>query len=172
MKTLRTLGTLAVAGSVLALVPLGSAVAAPGDTVTTFTVAGGGLVLTAASVADLNSVATGAASVTGSLGEVVVTDARGGTDGWTVTAVATKFTNTTVTGPQSTGVSYDAGTVAETGDVSTTVSPGDVTAPATAVTADNVTGNNTATFSPSLTVTLPPNALAGDYEGTVTTSVA
>jgi hypothetical protein len=172
MKTLRTLGTLAFAGSVLALVPVGTATAAPGDTVTTFTVDGGSLGLTAAATAHLDPVDTGAPSVTGSLGEVMVTDARGGTDGWTVTAVSTEFTNTTVTGPPSTGVSYDAGTVVETGDVSTTVSPGDVMAPATVVTADNVTGNNTATFNPSLTVTLPTNALAGDYEGTVTTSVA
>ena len=172
MKTLRILGTLAVAGSVLTLVPVGSAMAAPGDTSTTFTVAGGSLVLTAAAAADLDSVAPGASSVTGNLGEVVVTDARGGTAGWTVTAVSTAFTNTTAGGPTSTGVSYHAGAVVETGDVTTTVSPGGVTVPTTVVSAENVTGNNTATFDPSLTVTLPPNALAGDYEGTVTTSVA
>jgi len=33
-------------------------------------------------------------------------------------------------------------------------------------------GNNTATYVPTLTVTLPTTALAGDYAGTVTTSVA
>lgn len=172
MKTLRTLGTLAIAGSVLTLVPVGSAMATPGDTLTTFTVEGGSLVLTAAAVADLDVVATGETSVTGTLGEVIVTDSRGGTDGWTVTAGSTAFSNTTVGGPTSIGVSYNAGTVVETGDVSTTVSPGDVRTPITVVTADNVTGNNTATFDPSLTVSLPTNALAGEFEGTVTTSVA
>ncbi|MET0523717.1 MAG: hypothetical protein ABWZ91_02880 [Nocardioides sp.] len=172
MKTLRTLGTLAIAGSVLALVSVGSATAAPGDTVTTFTVEGGDLVLSAATVADLDVVATGETSVTGSLGEVVVTDSRGGTEGWTVTAGSTAFVNTTVGGPTSTGVAYDAGTVVETGDVATTVNSRAVSTPVAVVTADNVTGNNTATFDPSLTVTLPTNALAGEFEGTVTTSVA
>jgi hypothetical protein len=32
-------------------------------------------------------------------------------------------------------------------------------------------GNNTASYTPTLTVSLPATALAGDYEGTVTTSV-
>ncbi len=172
MKTLRTLGTLAIAGSVLTLVPVGSALAAPGDTVTTFTVDAGSLGLTAAGTADLGHVGTGAPSINGTLGQVVVTDGRGGTAGWTVTAVSTAFTNTTAAGPSSSGVSYDAGTVTKTGAVTTTAFPGDVTAPAGVLTGENVTGNNTATFNPSLTVTLPPNALAGDYEGTVTTSVA
>jgi hypothetical protein len=35
-----------------------------------------------------------------------------------------------------------------------------------------VTGNNTATWNPTLTVGLPSSALAGNYSGTVNTSVA
>jgi len=33
-------------------------------------------------------------------------------------------------------------------------------------------GNNAASYTPTLTVVLPADALAGDYTGTVTTSVA
>jgi hypothetical protein len=177
MNTLRTLGTLAVAGTVLALLPVGSAMAASGDTITTFTVAPGGLSLTAAPTADWtdDDAASGTTSVTGDLGEVVVDDTRGGTADWTVTVSSTVFTNTAAPGTPSTGVSYAAGSVTETGVMDATVTPGDVPVMSTSaavVTGHDITGNNTATFDPSLTVTLPSRVLAGDYQGTVTTSVA
>ncbi len=35
-----------------------------------------------------------------------------------------------------------------------------------------VSGNNTASWTPTLNVTMPAGALADDYSGTVTTSVA
>ena len=74
----------------------------------------------------------------------------------------------------STGVSYDSGdATAFTGTVTTgSDGPTSITAVAAPV-ADGTeaSGNNTASFTPTLTVALPASALAGDYAGTVTTSV-
>lgn len=39
-------------------------------------------------------------------------------------------------------------------------------------TATNVSGINTATWNPSISVTIPANALAGTYSSTITHSVA
>lgn len=171
MKTLRTIGTLAVAGSVLALLPVGSAMAAgTGDTTATFTLAGGSLDITPAGGAALTNGAPGAASVSGSLGPVGISDTRGSATGWVVSAASTTFVDGA--GSVSTGVSYDSGDVtASTGNLTT------ATAGATSITAvapvasGDASGNNTASFTPSVTVALPGSALAGDYTGTVTTSI-
>jgi hypothetical protein len=169
MKTLRALGVLAATASALALIPVTAATAA--DTTTTFTIAGGDLTLTAAPTADLGSAGTGAPTISGSLGAVGVDDARGGTVGWTATAVSTAFSQGL--GPDSTGVTYTTGTVGSTGSVTVAGSTGmAVNTTATVVTASDVTGNNTASWTPQLTVALPSTALAGDYTGTVTTSVS
>jgi hypothetical protein len=173
MQTLRTLGTLAIAGSVLALLPLGSAMAAPGDTVVTFTLGGGSLDVTPAASAALTDGAPGAASVSGSLGPVTISDTRGSTAGWVLSAKSTTFTDGA--GSISDGVSYASGAATgKTGIVTpTTDGPtsimGAVVVPVAAGTA--ASGNNTASYTPTLTVSLPESALAGDYTGTVTTSV-
>lgn len=148
--------------------------AATGDTVTTFALAGSGLSITVQPTAGLTDGASGAASVSGQLGAVAVTDARGGVTGWSASATSTTFTTTGAGTPTSTGVSYNAGVVTTTG-ISTAVL-GTATAlsatPAAVVGATAVVGNNTASWNPTLTVTLPSSALAGDYTGTINTSVA
>lgn len=169
MKTLHAFGVLAATASALALIPVTAATAA--DTTTTFSITGGDLTLTAAPTANLGSAGTGASSISGSLGSVGVTDARGGTVGWTATAVSTVFSEGL--GPDSTGVTYTTGTVGSTGTVTVAGSTNQaVNTAATVVTASGVTGNNTASWTPQLTVALPSNALAGSYTGTVTTSVS
>ncbi|QWZ07371.1 hypothetical protein KRR39_18205 [Nocardioides panacis] len=172
MKTLRTLGTLAVAGSVLALLPVGSAMAAgSGDTTATFTLAGGSLDVAPAANAPLTNGAPGAASVTGSLGAVGISDTRGSTAGWVMSAASTTFVDGA--GSVSTGVSYDSG--AATGHAGTvtptTGGPTSITAVASVAAGTAASGNNTASYTPTLTVSLPASALAGDYTGTVTTSI-
>jgi hypothetical protein len=169
----------AVAGGILGGLALLAANALPasaatsGDTITTFSLTGGELAVSVAASAALTNGASGAASVSGTLGSVSVTDARGGTTGWTASAVTTAFAHTGG-GTTASGVSYNAGVVTETGDVTATSAGATaLTAEAAAVvTASAVTGNNSGSWNPTLTVALPSNALAGDYTGTITTSVA
>lgn len=172
MNTLRTLGTLAVTGSVLALLPVGSAMAVPTDTTeATFTLAGGSLVVTPASDADLGDGAPGAASVSGSLGTVTINDSRGSTAGWVVSAASTTFVDGA--GSTSTDVSYDAGSATSHTGIVSALSAGSTSIVEAAPVAggSDASGNNTAAFDPTLTVSLPARALAGDYTGTVTTSI-
>lgn len=69
---------------------------------------------------------------------------------------------------------YNAGAIATTGTVvmppATTVTLS--TTPATVVSPTSVLGNNTASWDPTLTVSLPSNAVAGTYNGTINTSVS
>ena len=173
MKIFRTLGTVAVAGTVLALVPVGSAMAADsGDTTATFTLAGGSLDVTAAAGAALTDGAPGAASVSGSLGAVGVSDTRGSTAGWVMSGASSTFVDGA--GSVSTGVSYNSGAATGSTGTVTPTSTGatSITAVAPVAAGTLASGNNTASYTPDLTVALPASALAGDYTGTVTTSVA
>jgi hypothetical protein len=172
MKTLRILGTVALAGAILTLVPTGSAMAADtGDTEATFTLAGGSLDVTAAASAALTDGAPGAASVSGPLGPVGVSDTRGSTAGWVVSAASTAFVDDA--GSSSIGVSYNSGAATGTTGLVTATTKGatSVTAVAPVAAGEEASGNNTASYAPTLTVALPASALAGDYTGTVTTSV-
>jgi hypothetical protein len=147
--------------------------AAPsGTTTTTFTLSSGTLDIAVASNASLPGGNSGTTSVSGQIGFVTVTDSRGNILGWTTSAASTPFTGDS--GTTSAAVGYSSGTVSKTGTV-TVASSGAValtTTPAPVVAGTSVVGNNTATWNPTLTVTLPPNSLAGTYTGTVTTSVA
>src|SRR5690606_984509 len=106
-------------------------------------------------------------------GAVSVTDERGGTANWNVSGASTVFTGAIVGGSSSTSVSYTAGAVATTGTI--TVADGaettltDVADSVVAPTA--LSGNNTASWTPTLNVTMPAGALADAYSGTVTTSI-
>ncbi len=166
---LRTPLLLGAAATALVVGVAGPASAA--DTATTFMLTGGDLSVAPAASAALGSAATGAASTSGSLGANSVTDARGGTVGWTVSAASAGFTGPGST--HSTGVSYTSGAVTNTGTVTVVgSSPASIASAATVVAGTAVSGNNTASWTPSLTVALPADALAGAYTGTVTTSVA
>ena len=175
MNSLRTIGTIALAGAILVLVPVGSATAADtGDTTATFTLAGGSLDVTPAANAALTNGASGATSVSGSLGAVAVSDTRGSTAGWVMSAASSTFVRTGGgAGTSSTGVSYNSGAAtAQSGTVTpTSTGATSITTAAPVAAGTLASGNNTATYSPNLTVTLPASALAGDYTGTVTTSV-
>ncbi|MCD9625140.1 hypothetical protein [Rhabdothermincola salaria] len=169
---MKTAKTLLLAAGATALV-LGVAVpASADDTTTTFSLTGGSLTLSVAASAALTNQASGVAAntITGTLGEVLVTDARGGTAGWVTSAASTTFTGTGLS--VSTGVAYTNATVTTTG--TSTVAPADgqsITAVAPVATATAVSGNNTAAWNPTLDVSMPAGALAGDYSGTVTTSL-
>jgi hypothetical protein len=172
MKLIHTLGSLAVAGTMLAVLPAGAAMADDtGDTTATFTLSGGSLDVTPSLNAGLTNGTPGVASVSGSLGALGVSDSRGSIAGWVVSAASSTFVDGA--GSVSTGVSYDSGdATAATGNV-TIASQGltSITTGAPVATGTLASGNNTASFTPTLTVALPASALAGDYSGTVTTSV-
>ncbi len=149
--------------------------AAEGDTTTTFALAGSALSISVQPTATLTGGAAGDTSVNGQLGQVQVTDLRGGTSAWSAKATSTTFTNggTGDSLTTSTGVSYNSGAITTTGTIvivpkgakSLSGTPIEVAAPT------SVIGNNTARWNPTLTVTLPSNSLAGTYTGTVNTSV-
>jgi hypothetical protein len=172
MKTLRIIGTVAVAGTILTVGPVGSAMAAgTGDTTATFTLVGGSLDVTPAGSAALTNGSPGAPSVSGSLGVVGVSDTRGSTAGWIMSAASTTFVG--AGGSVSTGVSYNSGDATGSTGTVTPTSDGatSITAVAPVAAGTLASGNNTASYSPTLTVALPASALAGAYTGTVTTSV-
>jgi hypothetical protein len=173
MRSRRILVIVVAAGAtILTLGPVGSASAADtGDTTATFTLAGGSLDVTPAAGAALTNGAPGAGSVSGSLGAVGVSDTSGSTVGWVLSAGSSTFVGDA--GSVSTGVSYNSGAAtASTGTVTpTTAGATSITAVAPVAAGTLANGNNTASYTPTLTVDLPASALAGDYEGTVTTSV-
>ena len=178
MARRRRTALLGIATLVAVLCPATAAEAAgSADTTVTFTVSVGSLDITAPPTIDLGAVAAGA-TVTGQIGPVVVTDARGApTATWTATVASTSFVNGADTIPNSDVTYWSGPTTAST--PATGFTPGQPTAgdavPLTAtVTAFSFsgTGGNTATWNPTLAVAVPLTALAGVYTGTVTHSVS
>ena len=113
-------------------------------------------------------------TVTAFLGTVSVTDVRGGTAGWVVTASAVDFTgpqNISVSAPGLSSYTTPAASVIGTADVAgsnlNALYPGGVVQTAT-----GVVGVNAATWNPTISMTIPANALAGTYSSTVTHSVS
>jgi len=162
------LGALALLG----VTALPASAAATGDTDVTFTLTGGTLDITPAASAALTNGATGDDDVSGSLGAVGVSDTRGSIAGWIITASSTTFSDGV--GSAFTGVSYNSGSATATTGFITAGSAGEVSIDNAVPVAEGTAavGNNTASFTPTLTVTLPTMSLAGNYTGTVTTSIA
>jgi len=169
--TIATATALFIGGAgVLALAVPASAATTP----VTVQITGGGLGIGApiASVS-LGTVAgsSSAQTVTGSLGPVLVTDLRAGIAGWVATAGSTSFT-----GPQTilgSAATYTPGTAVVVGIATVTpLSLASMISAGTVQTATAVLGVNTATWNPSIAVTLPAGAQAGTYSATITHSVS
>jgi hypothetical protein len=146
------------------------------DTIVTFTVTTGGLSMTAPDAVDLGSGAPGT-TITGALGAVVVTDDRALlAASWTATASSTDFVTGGGTGDETIPAAdafYDPGVITTTGTITTagtgiTLS-GD---PQVVVTGTAGVGDNTATWDPTIAVTVPGTAVGGAYAATLTQSVA
>jgi hypothetical protein len=152
--------------------------ASAADTTVTFAITSAGLTITAPGSVSIGSVAAGATSISGQIGPVTVTDARGALNAtWTATVTGTDFTTGGGTTPETIGninVSYSPGSATSTtGNATFTPGAGGIiNVPRTAFTATAIKGNNSATWNPTLTVTIPTAAVAGTYSGTVTQSVA
>jgi hypothetical protein len=171
---LRTPLLLGAAATALVVGVAGPASAAPGDTSTTFALTAGSLAVSSQATALLNNAVSGTTAISGPLGTVSVTDNRGGTAAWTTSASSTAFNGALTTHSTSTAVSYTGGAVTTSGTI--TVAAGTATTMSTTaasvVAPSAVSGNNTASWAPTLNVTMPAGALVDSYSGTVTTSVA
>ena len=99
---------------------------------------------------------------------------RGGTAGWTATASAVDFTgpqNISVSAPGSSSYTTPAASVSGTATVTASdLNP--LYPPGPVQVATGVNGINSATWNPTIHLTVPGNALAGTYSSTITHSVA
>ncbi|CCH21769.1 hypothetical protein [Micromonospora lupini] len=178
-KTLLTLT--ASAATVLALAA--PAAAAPtDDTIVTFTIGTANLDITAPPAINLGAGFVGG-TLTGQIGPVTVNDARAALAAtWTATVTSTGFTTggggaaeTIIPGL----VEYWSGPATATTGTGTFV-PGQLTAaqavalsiPRVAFSKTSGSGNNTATWNPTINVQIPPAAVTGTYTAVVTHSVA
>ena len=152
--------------------------AAPGDTITTFSITGGALTISVpASTVNLGSTGAGSTTFSGQLGNTSVTDQRGALlAAWTVTVSSTDF----VTGGASAnetvakaGISYSSGAASATTGTGAFV-PGVI--PSLALATPGPTwagvGVNSATWNPTLSFVLQGAQVAGTYTGTINQSVA
>jgi hypothetical protein len=150
--------------------------AADPDSTVTFNVTSGALSMSAPVSASLGSGAPGT-TISGALGPVSVTDDRAPLSAsWTATASATDFTTGGATPPETipvTDTSYDPGTITTTGTITATGTSVTLSNSAQAVvTGSSGVGDNTATWNPTISISMPAGAVGGTYTGTLTQSVA
>ena len=165
--------------SVAGLVALGMLVAAPSfaDTTATITLTGGTLQISAPpGSVDLGSLVNtvGGGTISGPLGEVQVSDARSAVagSGWVASVISSAFTPPAGPAIAASAVSYTAGTITKVGTATYTANdPDDLTAVSPSVTATGITGDNSATWNPTINVAVPGGTAAGVYSATITHSV-
>jgi hypothetical protein len=169
---------LASLAGVLTLAIAAPASAAPGDTTATVTVTGGSLSISVPTgTSNLGSRAnteTGG-TISGPLGQVQVLDARSAAagSGWVASVISTTFAPGAGTAIAASSVSYTAGSITETGtSVTTANDPVNLTGVSAAVTASAITGDNSATWNPTIHVVVPGGFAATTYTATITHSVA
>jgi hypothetical protein len=142
------------------------------------TITGGSLSITVPSAAaEMGSYANQVESqtISGVLGEIRVDDARSAVagSGWVATVISTALTPAVGPAIAASALSYSAGPVAKVGTATYTDNdPTDLSAASAAVTATAITGDNSATWSPTITIAIPGGMAAGEYTATITHSVA
>jgi hypothetical protein len=160
------------------MLTLGVAVpAAAGPTTATITIEGGVLAVSVPAAAGnlgtrANTVLAG--PISGPLGQVQVNDARSAAagSGWVASAISTAFTPPTGPAIAASAVSYSAGAIVKVGTaVYTANDPVNLTGVAPVVTATGITGDNSATWTPTIAVTVPGGMAAAVYSATITHSV-
>jgi hypothetical protein len=148
-----------------------------GASTATITVLGGSLSITVpADAGSLGSAtnAVGGMTISGSLGQVQVTDARSAAagSGWVASVISTAFTPTAGPAIAASAVSYSAGAITKVGTATYTANnPGNLTGVSPAVTATGITGDNSATWNPTISVAVPGGMVARTYSATITHSV-
>ena len=174
----------AIFAALLGVLTLSTAVPASADTTgataATVTVQGGFLSITVPPDAGnlgtrTNSVSGG--TISGLLGQVQVNDARSAAagSGWVASVISTAFTPTTPpAGPTipASAVGYTAGTITKVGTATYVANnPANLTGVSAAVTASGITGDNSATWNPTINVAVPGGTVAAVYSATITHSV-
>lgn len=144
---------------------------------------GGSLSISAPASAVLPPGTAAAGTLESQLGEVTVTDARGAVGAsWTATVAATSFTTGGGSAAETIGrerISYWSGAATDVDGVGT-FAPGQPLAAnaqtlnvsRTAFRLVSSTGDTSATWNPTIIVSIPSSAIAGTYQGTITHSVA
>lgn len=190
LKVARVSSVVAVSTALICAValPATAEVADTADTTLTVVLSGGGLNISAPTSAKFGPVTQGiAATTTATVTDVTVTDTRAGLGKqWVASVHSTDFIGATPTNKIPAGaVSYFSGGATPGGllaDGSLSVAvvtpesafplPNSAETAHTAQTGTNILGNNTAKWSPTLTMTVPNNALNDTYTATLTHSVA
>jgi hypothetical protein len=147
------------------------------DTPATFTIIGGALGITAPTAPvglgeRANTVLAG--TISGPLGEMQVNDARSAVagSGWVASAISSAFTPPSGPAIAASAISYNAGTVVKVGTATYVANnPASLTGVSPVVTATGITGDNSATWTPTITIAIPGGALANTYSATITHSV-
>ena len=174
-KVTRVLLVLGATG-MLTLGIAGQALAA--ETSVTVTVTGGALSMTVPLTAGnlgtrANTVSGG--TISGQLGEVQVSDARAAAagSGWVATVISTAFTPSAGPTIGAASVGYTAGPITKVGTATFTADdPVNLAAVEPAVTATGITGDDSATWDPTINVFVAGGMAAGVYSGTITQSVS
>ena len=160
------------------LVTLGTTLPASADpTSATVTITGGVLAISVPTSAGslgtrANTVSQGV--ISGPLGQVQVSDARSAAagSGWVASAISTAFTPPSGPALAASLVSYTAGSIVKVGTATYTANdPSSLTGVAAVVTATGITGDNSATWNPTINVSVPGGMAAGVYSATITHSV-
>jgi hypothetical protein len=152
--------------------------AASGGTTASFTLTGGTLSITVPTVpVSLASTPETVAAqvVSGSLGQVQVNDARSPAagSGWVATVISAAFTPSGGTAIAASAVSYSAGAITKVGTATYTANnPVDLTGVVAVVTATGITGDNSATWNPTISIAVPGGMVAGTYAALITHSVS
>jgi hypothetical protein len=176
MRT-RALATIVIASAVSLGVVVPASAAMTAATPVALIVTGGVLAITAPVAAvglGSHANAVGGSVVNGSLGVVQVTDARSAAagSGWVASVIASALTPTSGPTIGAAQIGYTAGTITKVGTATYTANdPPDLTGVAPAVTATGITGDNSATWNPTINVAVPGGMAAGTYTGTITHSL-
>jgi len=168
---------LLIPGAALIL-SLGTTLPASADTTAaTVTVTGGALAITApvdAGSLGSRSNTVGGGTISGPLGQVQVNDARSAAagSGWVASAISTAFTPPSGPAIPASAVGYTAGVITKVGTATFTANnPNNLTGVSPVVTATGITGDNSATWNPTINVAVPGGMAAGTYSATITHSV-
>jgi hypothetical protein len=103
-----------------------------------------------------------------------VNDARSAAagSGWIASVISTAFTPPAGPTIGAAAVGYTAGAITKIGTATFTANdPADLTGVSPAVTATGITGDNSATWNPTINVFVAGGKAAGVYSGTITHSV-
>jgi hypothetical protein len=168
--------SVAAFGLVMAALP--ASADTTGDTGASIVLTGGSLAITVpVGTANLGTRANtvGGGTISGSLGQVQVSDARSAAagSGWVASAIATAFTPlVSGTAIGATAVGYTAGAIVKVGTATYTANdPASLAGVSAAVTASGITGDNSATWNPTINITVPGGMAANTYLATITHSV-